>query len=102
MSPYIDISLNLISPPTQLAPSTHRTTAPTVFHSPSSARQSPPDKDHKYVHVWQSGSDCWRTAAVRRPAPGRARGQHGGHSRLGPTHVSTSYTGFDASNSRGL
>ena len=85
MSPYIDISLNLISPPALPAPSTPRTTVPTVFHSPSSARLYPPDKDHRYVHVWQSGSDCWRTAAVRRPAPGRARGQHGGYSHSGPS-----------------
>ena len=79
------VPLKFISPPAPPAPSTPRTAAPTAFHNPLSARQSLPGTARRCGRGRLSGSGCWSTAAARRPAPGRAKGPHGGYSRSGPS-----------------
>lgn len=79
------IPLQFISPPAPPAPSIPRTAAPTAFHSPLSARLSPPGTARRCGRGRLSGLSCWSTAAAKRPAPGRAQGPHGGYSRLWPS-----------------
>ena len=59
----------------------HRTTAPKGRHSPFGAPRSPRDRCRRCWPGRPLGLGCWHTAAVRPPAPGCPRGQHGEHSR---------------------
>ena len=51
--------LYIISLPAPPAPSIPRTAAPTAFHSPLSARLSPPGTARRCGRGRLSGSDCW-------------------------------------------